>query len=45
MEEYGIAFRHQMINFIYMPEKEDEEFFNMLIPGIYDVNEENEYDV
>lgn len=45
MEEYGIAFRYQMTNFIYMPDKEDEEFFNMLIPGIYDVSEENEYDV
>lgn len=45
MEEYGIAFRYQMTSFIYMPDKEDEEFFNMLIPGIYDVNEENEYDV
>lgn len=45
MEEYGIAFRYQMTNFIYVPDKEDDEFFNMLIPGIYDVNEENEYDV
>lgn len=45
IEEYGIAFRYQMTSFIYMPDKEDEEFFNMLIPGIYDVNEENEYDV
>lgn len=45
MKEYGIAFRYQMTNFIYMPDKEDGEFFNMLIPGIYDVSEENEYDV
>lgn len=45
MEEYGIAFRYQMTNFIYMPDKEDDEFFNMLIPGIYDVSGEDESDI
>lgn len=45
MEEFGIAFKFQMTNYIYMQDENDEEFFNMLIPNIFDVNEENEYDV
>lgn len=45
MEEFGIAFRFQMTNYIYMQDENDEEFFNMLIPNIFEVNEENEYDV
>lgn len=45
MEEYGIGFKFQMTNFIYMQDEADENFFNLIIPYIFDVNEENEHEV
>jgi len=44
-EEFGIAFKFQMTNYIYMEDENDESFFNLLIPNIYDVSEENELEV
>ena len=45
MEEYGIGFKFQMINFIYMQDEVDDHFFNLIIPYIFDVNQENEHEV
>lgn len=45
MEEFGIAFKYQMTNYLYMQDEKDEEFFSLYVPHIFDVNEENEYDV
>ena len=42
-EDFGIAFKYQMTNYIYMEDVNDESFFNLLIPNIYDVSEENEF--
>lgn len=44
-ENFGIAFKYQMTNYIYMEDVNDESFFNLLIPNIYDVSEENELEV
>jgi len=44
-EDFGIAFKYQMTNYIYMEDVNDESFFNLLIPNIYDVSEENELEV
>ncbi len=44
-ESYGIGFKYQMTNFAYMEDEKDETFFNMLVPYIYETNEENEIEV
>ena len=40
-ESFGITFRYQMKNFVYFNNDEDPEFFQLVMPGIYDVNDEN----
>jgi hypothetical protein len=45
MENFGISFKFQMTNYVYMEDENDESFFNLLIPNIYDVSEENELEV
>ncbi len=41
VEEYGIAFKYQMKNFIFWKNDDDSGFFQLIMPGIFDVNEEN----
>ena len=41
VEEYGIAFKYQMKNFIFWKNDDDSGFFQLILPGIFDVNEEN----
>lgn len=45
MEEFGISFKYQMTTFIFMKDKSDSSFFNLVIPYIYDIDEKNELDV
>lgn len=45
MEDFGIMFKYQMTNYLCLIDKEDEEYFNMYVPSIFDVSEENEYEV
>ncbi len=41
-EENGnIYFKYQMTSFIFVNNDEDERFFQLLMPGIYEVTEEN----
>ena len=40
-ESFGITFRYQMKNFVYFNNDEDPEFFQLVMPAIYDVNDEN----
>ena len=44
-EEYGISFKYQMKNFIVFSDDDDENFFRLMLPGIFDVNDENRGDV
>lgn len=37
----NILFKYQMANFIFINNDEDEEFFQLLMPGIYDVTDDN----
>lgn len=37
----NIIFKYQMRNFIYVNNDEDEDFFQLVLPGIYDVTEDN----
>lgn len=37
----NIWFKYQMVNFLFINNDEDEEFFQLLMPGIYDVTDDN----
>ncbi len=37
----NILFKYQMANFLFINNDEDEEFFQLLMPGIYDVTDDN----
>lgn len=44
-EEFGIAFKCEGASFVYFEDEEDDQFFRLMMPGIYDVTEENFGDV
>ena len=41
MEELGFGFDYENIHMLYLPQANDDDFLNISIPGIYDVEEEN----
>ena len=41
MDDFGYGFSYEGTNFIFMPNADDEEFLNICIPGIYDLEEES----
>jgi hypothetical protein len=44
-ESFGLAFRYQMKNFLFLNNDEDPSFFQLVMPGICDVNDGNRLDV
>ncbi len=44
-EDFGIVFKYQMVNYLYFENKEDDEYFNLYIPYIFEVDKENMADV
>lgn len=44
-ESYGISFRYQMKNYIFIDNDDDPSFFQLVMPGIYDVNDNNRIQV
>lgn len=40
-ESFGIAFRYQMKNYIFVENDDDPSFFQLAMPGICDVDDEN----
>lgn len=40
MDDYGFKFEYENINLVYLPTADDEDFLNICIPGIYDIEEE-----
>ncbi|MBR5778174.1 MAG: hypothetical protein IKY22_06940 [Bacteroidales bacterium] len=44
-EEFGIIFKYQMLNFLYLFEENDENYFSMYMPYIFEVDDENIDDV
>ena len=44
-EDYGIFFRYQMLNFIVFWDEEDDHHLRVSIPNIFDVDENNRFDV
>lgn len=42
VDEHGsIIFKYQMCTYLFINNDEDEEFFQLALPGIFDVSEEN----
>ncbi len=39
---FGIAFKHEGINFLYFKDEEDELYFRLMMPAIFQVTEDNE---
>ena len=40
-ESLGYHFYYEGINFLYMYNEDDEDFLNISVPGIYDLEEDN----
>lgn len=43
--EFGLQFKYQTLDFIHFRDEEDELFFNLFFPQIFQVTEENRIDV
>lgn len=41
MEGFGYGFRYEGINYLYMPNDDEEEFLNIAVPAIVEINDEN----
>ncbi|MCH4155248.1 MAG: hypothetical protein LKF31_02985 [Muribaculaceae bacterium] len=39
--DYAYIFHYEDLNMLYMPDDEDNDFFRIALPNIYDVTEEN----
>lgn len=44
-EDYGIYFRYQMLNILIHWEEEDSHFISISLPNIFDVDDNNRFDV
>lgn len=44
-DDGDIAFKYEMRNFYFFNNKDDEAFFRLAMPGIYDVTDDNRYAV
>lgn len=41
MEGFGYGFRYEGINYLYMPNDDDEDFLNIAVPAIVEINDDN----
>lgn len=41
MDDWGYGFDYEGINYLYVPNTDDEDFLSITIPGIYDIDEKN----
>ena len=39
---FGIAFKSEGLNFLYFKDEDDEQYFRLMMPAIFDVTEDNE---
>lgn len=39
--EYGLDFKCEGVNFIFFYDEDDDQYFRLMMPGIFDVTEEN----
>lgn len=40
-EDFGLAFKCEGLNFMFIHDEDDEQYFRLMMPGIFDVTEEN----
>ncbi|MBR5728022.1 MAG: hypothetical protein IKX39_05160, partial [Muribaculaceae bacterium] len=40
-----ITFKSEGLTYSFFPDENDEQYFRLMLPAIYDVNEENKYEV
>ena len=40
--DFGIAFKFEGLNFLYLKDDEDEQYFRLMMPAIFEVTEDNE---
>ena len=41
MDDLGYGFQYEGINYLFMPNENDEEFLNIAVPAILEINEDN----
>ena len=39
---FGIAFKYEGFNFLYFKDTEDEQYFRLMMPAIFEVTDDNE---
>ena len=39
---FGIAFKSEGLNYLYFKDEDDEQYFRLMMPAIYEVTEDNE---
>ncbi|MBQ4005995.1 MAG: hypothetical protein II609_04445 [Muribaculaceae bacterium] len=44
-ESFGLVFKVEGLNFLYFRDEKDDQYFRLCLPGIFDVNNDNEYAV
>ena len=40
--EFGIAFKYEGFNFLYFKDPDDEQYFRLMMPAIFEVTDDNE---
>lgn len=40
-----ITFKCEGLTYSFMPDDNDDQYFRLMMPGIYDINDDNEYEV
>jgi len=40
-EEFGVAFKCEGLNFVFFYDEDDDQYFRLMMPAIFDVTEEN----
>lgn len=43
-QPYGISFNYQMLNYVIRYDEDDDQFLQIVLPGIFDVNADNRVD-
>ena len=44
-ESFDLVFKVEGLNFLYFRDEKDDQYFRLCLPGIFDVNNDNEYAV
>jgi len=43
MEGFGYGFQYEGINYLFMPNEDDEDFLNIAVPAILEITDDNEH--